>query len=130
MTDSKQAGGRHGIVVLIVEDEPIQRLDMADMVERAGLEAVDCVNADQAIAILEERTDICLVLSDIDMPGTMDGLKLAACIRRRWPPIRLVLTSAGRKPRLEDLPAEAVYLPKPINYERAVDVLKELSTLP
>ena len=119
---------RQGMIVLIVEDEPIQRMDMIDLVEGAGFEAVGCYNADTAIAILERRTDIRIVLSDIDMPGSMDGLKMAAFVRKRWPPIQLVLTSAGAKPDLDTLPARAVFLPKPLDYERAEKVLREMAS--
>jgi len=65
----------------------------ADLVEAAGYRAIEVSNADEAIAILEARKDIRIVFTDIDMPGSMDGLKLARAIRRRWPPIELILTS-------------------------------------
>ena len=65
----------------------------ADLVEAAGYRAIEVSNADEAIAILEARRDIRIVFTDIDMPGSMDGLKLARAIRDRWPPIELILTS-------------------------------------
>lgn len=65
----------------------------ADLVEAAGYRAIEVSNADEAIAILEARKDIRIVFTDIDMPGSMDGLKLARAIRDRWPPIELILTS-------------------------------------
>ena len=77
-----------------------------DLVEDAGFDAVEARSADEAVAILEARTDICVVFTDVDMPGSMDGLKLAASIRDRWPPIEIIITS-GHKSMREDtcLPA-------------------------
>jgi two-component system, response regulator PdtaR len=68
-------------------------------------------NADAAIAILEARADIHLVFTDIDMPGSMDGLKLAACVRDRWPPIHIIITTGNARPR--EIPANALFIPKP-----------------
>jgi len=80
-------------VVLIVEDDFLLRLDAVDMVGAAGFEVVDAANADQAIEILEARPDITVMFTDIQMPGSMDGLKLARAVRGRWPPIKIVATS-------------------------------------
>ena len=80
-------------VVLIVEDEFLLRMDAADMIAAAGFEVVEAENADQAIEILEARRDITVVFTDIQMPGSMDGLKLARAVRGRWPPIKIVATS-------------------------------------
>jgi two-component system, response regulator PdtaR len=80
-------------VVLIVEDELLLRISAAEMVADAGFEVVEAGNADEAIAILEIRLDIEIVFNDIQMPGSMDGLKLARFVRDRWPPVKLVATS-------------------------------------
>src|SRR6202034_389743 len=80
-------------VVLIVEDEFLLRIDAADIIAAAGFEVVEAENADQAIEILEARRDIAEVFTDIQMPGSMDGLKLARAVRVRLPPIKLVATS-------------------------------------
>ena len=80
-------------VVLIVEDEFLLRMDAVDMIAGAGFEVVEAANADQAIEILEARRDITVVFTDIQMPGSMDGLKLARAVRGRWPPIKIVATS-------------------------------------
>ena len=63
--------------VLVVEDEFFSRIHAVDLVETAGYNATEASNADEAIAILETRKDIRIVFTDIDMPGSMDGLKLA-----------------------------------------------------
>lgn len=111
-------------IILIVEDEPLQRLDMVDLVESAGFEVLEAYNADHAIALLERRLDVRLVLADIDMPGTMDGLRLAAAVRRRWPPIEIILTTAGIAPTAADLPERAVFLPKPLNHARVINTMR------
>jgi CheY-like chemotaxis protein len=84
---------QQGIVVLVVEDELWSRLAAVAFIEEAGFEAVEAANADEAIGILENRHDIRIVFTDIHMPGSMDGLKLAHAVRNRWPPIKLIVTS-------------------------------------
>src|SRR5258707_15153422 len=79
-------------VVLIVEDEFLLRMDAVDMIAAAGFEVGEAANADDAIEILESRRDITVVFTDIQMPGSMDGLKLAHAVRGRWPPIKIVAT--------------------------------------
>ena len=84
-------------VILIVEDELLIRLNAVEMIEVAGFEVLEAASADEAIAILEGRFDIAVVFTDIQMPGTMDGLKLAAAVRDLWPPIMIVVTSGRVK---------------------------------
>lgn len=105
-------------VVLVVEDEPLLRMLACDIVERAGFEAIEASDADQAIGILETREDVRLVFTDIDMPGTMDGVKLAHYIRDRWPPILLVLGSSQAVLDETALPAGSTTFTKP--YEEAL----------
>ncbi|WP_342111860.1 response regulator [Methylobacterium sp. SI9] len=100
-------------IVLVVEDEPIQRFDAVDCVEDAGFEAVEAASAEEAIRILEARPDIRVVFTDIDMPRGIDGMKLAAAIRDRWPPIEIIIVSGRRRPRPEDMPARGVFFAKP-----------------
>ena len=80
-------------VVLVVEDSAIIRMCAVDLVMSAGYEALEASDADQAILILESRADIDLVFTDVQMPGTMDGIKLAHHIRNRWPPVKLIVAS-------------------------------------
>lgn len=100
-------------VVLVVEDEPIQRMDALDLVEDAGFEAVEAASADEAVRILESRPDIRVVFTDIDMPHGIDGMQLAAAIRDRWPPIEIIITSGKSRPHPKDMPARGVFFPKP-----------------
>jgi two-component system, response regulator PdtaR len=112
--------------VLVVEDEAIIRLAALDLIESAGYEAVEAKNADEAICILETRPDIRVVFTDIDMPGTMDGLKLAHFIRNRWPPIRIVVASGMKIVTESQLPTGARFFSKPYADGSIVSALAEL----
>jgi CheY-like chemotaxis protein len=101
-------------VVLVVEDEMLLRMRAVDMVEDAGFTSVEAVDADQAVAILESRSDIALLFTDIQMPGSMDGLKLAHAVRKRWPPIKIILVSGQLKLADIDLPADSRFFGKPL----------------
>jgi CheY-like chemotaxis protein len=102
-------------VVLIVEDEMLLRMRAVDMVEDAGFTSVEAVDADEAIAILEARSDIALLLTDIQMPGTMDGLELAHTVQRRWPPIKIILVSGQLKLPEIDIPLDSRFFGKPLD---------------
>src|SRR5271154_4848277 len=84
--------------VLVVEDEMVLRMRAVDIVEDAGFTAVEAVNADQALLILEQRSDISMLFSDIQMPGTLDGLMLAHAVNERWPDIKIILISGQITP--------------------------------
>ena len=79
--------------VLVVEDEMILRMRAVDIVEDAGFCPSEAINADEAISVLESRSDISLLLTDIQMPGSIDGLKLAHAVHERWPSIKIILVS-------------------------------------
>lgn len=113
-------------VILIVEDELLIRMNAVDMVERAGFDVVEAANADEAIAILEGRLDITVVFTDIQMPGSMDGLKLAAAVRNRWPPLRIVATSGRVKLGPGDLPEGGRFVQKPYSPAEITNILREL----
>jgi len=115
------------VVVLIVEDKPIIRMLAADVVEEAGFEVLEAENADEAVCILESRPDVRIVFTDIDMPGSMNGLKLAAAVRRRWPPIEIVLTSGHRSVSATELPERSVFFPKPYGLGLVVATLRRLA---
>jgi len=110
-------------VVLVVEDEPLVRLEAIDMLAGAGFRVIEAANADEAISILETRPDIRVVVTDIQMPGSMDGLKLAATIRNRWPPIALIVTSGRVSVTQQDLPERGRFLPKPYSGTGLLDAV-------
>jgi CheY-like chemotaxis protein len=98
-------------IVLVVEDELIIRNMVREELADAGYTVIEVGTADDAIAVLEARQDIQLVFTDIDMPGSMDGLKLAAAVRDRWPPVHIIVTTGKTRPM--DIPANALFIPKP-----------------
>ncbi|MBI5128734.1 MAG: response regulator [Rhodopseudomonas palustris] len=114
-------------VVLVVEDDALLRMNAVDIIEDAGFEVLDASNADDAIAILESRDDIRVVFTDIQIPGSMDGLKLARAVRGRWPPIKIVATSGRVRVSGDDLPDGGRFLAKPYTSGQVMTVLRELT---
>jgi CheY-like chemotaxis protein len=112
--------------ILIVEDDVLLLLNSVDIVEDAGYIAIEANNADEAIAILESRQDIALLITDVQMPGSMDGLTLAHAVRDRWPPIKIMVVSGQVDLAEHELPANSRFLSKPFHAERLVSELRHL----
>jgi two-component system, response regulator PdtaR len=112
------------IGVLIVEDEFLLRADAAEFMETSGFTVYEACNADEAIALLEQHADIRAVFTDIQMPGSMDGLKLAHYVRGRWPPVKLILTSGHARPPAEDMPTGSGFVGKPYQLKKVADDLR------
>ncbi len=121
--EAKPAKSRH--VVLIVEDEPLVRLMGADLLAEAGFEVLEAGNAGEALRILEATPEICVVFSDVEMPGSLDGLGLARKICRRWPRIGILLTS-GHCIRAETIPRESRFLAKPYDGQALIRRIEEI----
>lgn len=113
--------------VLVVEDEPLLRMIAAELVEEAGFDAVEAATADEAVKILEQRSDIRIVFTDIDMPGSLNGLKLAAMVRDRWPPIEILIVSGHMRPTAVDLPPRSLFFSKPYNDSQVVAALRRFA---
>jgi DNA-binding NtrC family response regulator len=101
-------------VVLIVEDEMMLRMRAVDMVEDAGYTPIEASDADEAVAILEARSDIALMCTDIQMPGSMDGMGLAHAVHVRWPSIKIIVVSGQLNPPSSDLPPCSRFFGKPL----------------
>ena len=99
----------------MVEDNAIIRMDTVDLVPNAGYEALESSNADEAICILKSITCIDLVFTDIEMPGTMDGIKLSHYIRDRWPPVKLIVASGKAVLEESSLPEGSRFFAKTYN---------------
>jgi len=112
--------------VLVVEDEMILRMRAVDIVEDAGFLPIEAVNADEAISILESRSDISLLFTDIQMPGSMDGLMLAHAVHDRWPFIKIVLVSGQVKPSDAERPAHSRFFGKPLGVEQMIGELQAM----
>ncbi|MGM4964706.1 sensor histidine kinase [Tardiphaga sp. 1201_B9_N1_1] len=112
--------------VLVVEDEMVLRMRAVDIVEDAGFTAVEATNADQAISVLEARSDISLLFSDIQMPGSMDGLKLAHAVHERWPQIKIILVSGQITPSSDEKPENSRFFGKPIDSKEMIAELQDM----
>jgi len=113
-------------VVLVVEDDMLLRMRAVDMVEDAGYTSVEAMDADQAVAILESRSDIALLFTDIQMPGSMDGLGLARSVHERWPPIKIILVSGQLKPTSVDIPANSRFFGKPLEAQAMIAQIQNM----
>jgi CheY-like chemotaxis protein len=120
------SSGTIGKAVLIVEDESLIRMGAISPIEDAGFIVYEAASADEAISLLERHREIRLIFTDIHMPGSMDGLKLAHYVRGRWPPVKIIVTSGQMKPRGEDLPSDAVFIGKPY---RSEDIAQKISEM-
>ncbi|MGF9761965.1 response regulator [Microvirga sp. 0TCS3.31] len=119
----------HSPVVLLVEDEPLVRMAAADDLQDAGFHVLEAANADVALAVLESCSDDVQVLfTDIDMPGSMNGLDLAENVQQRWPHISLLISSAYHRPSSEMLPDDGRFVPKPYCSDDVVQQIRELMT--
>lgn len=113
-------------IVLVVEDEMVLRMRAVDIVEDAGFMPIEAVSADEAIQILESRDDISLLFTDIQMPGSMDGLKLAHAAHSRWPHIKIILVSGQIAVTEADKPDNSKFFPKPLEVQQMVLELQEM----
>src|ERR1700733_4194191 len=112
--------------VLIVEDEMLLRMRAVDIVEDAGYTPVEATNADDALAILESRSDIELLFTDIQMPGSIDGLKLAYAVHERWPLIKIILVSGQLKLPDEDKPVDSRFFGKPLEIQQMIAEIQDM----
>src|ERR1700712_1934460 len=112
--------------VLVVEDEMMLRMRAVDMVEDAGFTSVEAINADDALAILESRSDIELLFTDIQMPGSMDGLNLAHAVHERWPLIKIILVSGQLKLTDADKPADSRFFGKPLDVKQMIGEMQDM----
>jgi CheY-like chemotaxis protein len=109
--------------ILVVEDETFINMYVSEELEGAGYTVLTAGNADQAIALLETH-DVRFIFTDIDMPGSMDGLKLAAAVRHRWPPIDIIVTTGKSRPEPREMPPRSVFLPKPYRAEAVIEAVR------
>lgn len=113
-------------IVLVVEDEMVLRMRAVDIVEDAGFVPIEAISADQALQILESRDDISLLFTDIQMPGSMDGLKLAHATHARWPHIKIILVSGQIAVTDADKPENSRFFTKPLEIEQMIVEIQEM----
>ncbi|OWV72769.1 two-component system response regulator [Rhizobium sp. R339] len=113
--------------VVVVEDEPLLLMMAVEIVEEAGFEALEARDADEALHLLETVPGIRILLTDIDMPGSMDGLKLARAVRDRWPPVEIIVVSGMKQPDVDELPERGIFFPKPYDGRKLCDALVRMA---
>lgn len=117
-------------IALVVDDEPLIRMDTADMVADAGYHVIEATTADEAYEFLKQHSSLKVLFTDIQMPGDLDGLALARYVGEHWPHICVVVASGAVSPALGALPDTARFLSKPLNQQLVLDTLQELSPSP
>ena len=119
MTDANKS-------ILVVEDEALLLITIADELRHFGFTVYEATNADKAITLLEKHDDIGILFTDIDMPGSMDGLKLSHAVRDRWPPVKIIVTSGKTTGKDLTLPSAGFFMPKPYLSSR---LIKQIQTM-
>ena len=114
--------------ILVIEDEPLIRMTIADDLERAGFAVLEAGNAEEALRLLADDCSISAIFTDIGMPGDLDGLKLAWLVRDRWPPVEIIITSGHRMIRDDQMPDRALFFPKPYAHQPVIDALTRMTT--
>jgi len=109
--------------ILIVEDEVLTSEYLEFVLQGAGYEAIPAGSAEEALAVLEHRDDVNLAVTDIHLPGSMNGLQLAALIRERWPAINIVVVTAYGAPESDELPAGSLFVSKPYSAQKMIDAV-------
>jgi DNA-binding NtrC family response regulator len=112
--------------VLIVENHDLLRLFLVGLVEMAGFEAIQVSNADEALPILERRSDIALLVTNVIMQGSMDGVELAHAVDNRWPSIKIIVVTGKPGLRESDLPKKSLFLSKPYHDEEMLFEIRSL----
>lgn len=122
----KGIGMRALPIILVVEDEPFVRMEIVSRLQDAGFDTLESGSASEAIDVLSSRLDIKIVFTDIEMPGTMDGLALSHFVRDRWPPTIIVVSSGRKRPGSAELPSDATFISKPHCTNEFAAVLKSV----
>ncbi len=113
--------------VLVVEDEPIIRLGLVSSIEDAGYDVIEASNADEALVLLSQDSTVRVVVTDVDMPGSMDGIRLAQLVRRRWPPVQLLVISGKVGVKPGELPEGVRFMSKPYQEPQLINYISVMS---
>jgi two-component system, response regulator PdtaR len=100
-------------IIIVAEDDFIVSEYLSGILKEKGYSVIAVANADDAIAMFEHRNDVRMLITDINMPGPMNGLNLAATVRERWPFLKIIITTGRERPKIEEVPEGSLYLRKP-----------------
>jgi CheY-like chemotaxis protein len=118
-------------VILVVEDEPLVRMTAADELGEAGFQVLEATNADEALWVLEARSDeVHVLFTDVDMPGSMNGMALAEQVYQRWPHVLLLISSGCARPLPDEIPDHGHFVPKPYRGATLVRHITEMMQAP
>lgn len=117
-------------VILVVDDEPIIRLDAVAMIEDAGFIAYEAADAEEALGLISAHPEVSVLFTDINMPGPLDGLELARRIHDGWPMVQLVITSGRVMPSPDEIPDHGHFVAKPYQTSAVVDLLRTICQEP
>lgn len=113
--------------VLIVEDEELVRMVGSDILELGGYRVIEAANAAEALQHLEGETEVMVLFTDVNMPGTPDGLGLAKVVSTRWPQVKILVASGNVRPQAGELPESGLFLSKPYRAEDLLAILRSLT---
>ena len=113
-------------VALVVDDEALLRMTATFMLQDAGYRVLEAANADEALARLRERQDISVLITDVNMPGTLNGFDLARLVERDWPSIAIVIVSGERRPAADELPRGGCFFAKPYDPDGMVRQIRSM----
>ena len=111
--------------ILVVEDELLIRMMLADELREAGYNVTEAFNADEALVILRSPAPVDMILSDVRMPGSMDGIGLLRVVRSAYPKIPVIITSAHLQPALATVDGATRFISKPYKLELIVKAVQE-----
>jgi two-component system, response regulator PdtaR len=114
------------VAVLVVEDEPLIRMSVAATIAEAGFKVYEAADSDEALALFAECVDISVLFTDVEMPGSLDGVALAH-YAHSYRPIKIIVTSGHRKIGEKDLPPKAIFMEKPYRLGRVVETLRVIA---
>ena len=114
-------------IVLLVEDEPLIRLLGSDVLTEAGFRVIEATSAEEALTLLEAKPETVALVTDVKMPGSIDGFGLAHLVKSRWPHMGVVVTSAQALPGEGDLSADAVFLAKPYQLSALIAAVRKVT---
>ena len=112
---------------LVVEDEVLVRMEMVDLIEESGFTVYEAGTADEAIKLMEAHPSVHVMITDIDMPGSMDGLKLSHYVKNRWPPVKIIVASSHIRVKPGELPEQGVFLDKPYDTPKVRAMLSKFA---
>ncbi len=114
------------LIVLVVEDQVLIRMTAADLFEDAGFEVIEAANSREALAALALRSDIAVLFADVDLPGGINGYKLAQSARLTHPRLVVMMVSGRQWPDADDLPSGGRFVAKPYNAPAMVASVRQM----